>query len=305
MTRVSIHTLSLRNILLASAALVVLAAPAFAADAVNVQSTSTASANNSALEAATNTATANAAPEQGTIAQALKSIRGWFGADVPQSVDTMTGDVTAAADDSLQVPPSPNGDNPALIEPAAGFDDDMLQAPPEYIPPQSSNTGTPRATSFDGAPSVAAFGDQQQPAGSITADTSAGAIADIAPAAGESTEHNPAEMNCKAVLNAEQTAPEGEKPGQDLVTACQSPVEGAPAQENADAHATPTAPGMMPAPAIEPAQPAFEPAQPAMPLPATQPAAGDATVPETETQPAARETAPVAQPAPATAPAQN
>lgn len=227
-----------RTTLLTAAAVLALITPAFAEEAMQ--------------DAAKDAAIQNATEQNTAFSQGIKAIKDWFGSDTPEQIEPASGTVSAGADDDLQVPPSP-GVN--AIEPAAGADEDSLQAPPRYYNDQSSAVAPnalPRATSFDGAASVAAFGDQAQP--------SAADMANIETAAGDGA-IDTSKMDCAAILKAADEAKEGEVPDTALIEACETET---PVDASMPA-ATPT----------EPAQPGFEPSSMPQPLPSTQPAAGE------------------------------
>lgn len=191
----------LRIALLTTAALTVLAAPAFAADPVQDE-----------------------VPVQSAFSKTIGAIKDWFGTPDPKSAQ---GQEQPA---DTQIPE---------IEPAAG--DELLQVPPPYTGPQSSNTvpaGHDRATAFDTA-SSAAFGDNMVVA-----------LADIAPAAGEG---EAPVIDCKAIAGAVKA---GQEPDTALVEACDT-------QTDASGE-----------PVMDPAQPALED------LPVTQPAAGEPPIGE-------------------------
>ncbi|MCB1538646.1 MAG: hypothetical protein H6865_00750 [Rhodospirillales bacterium] len=294
----------IRSSLLVGAALIALVPVAFADDAVSVTRTSAAASEHTAAEAATTAALAGStatpvpmngqpAGEQSAFAQALHSIRSWFGADTAQqSASGKPADTTTAmSSDSLQVPPPVDGTSPAAIEPAAGFDEDTLQAPPPYYGPTSD--ATPRASSFDSSPSVAAFGDAASPEG----------MAGMAPAAGTDTPIDVSKINCDSIMkgaaNAAANTMGDEGPTAEMIDACtkaeaakaaaSSGTTPATANEASEGSATASGTGsvtpeMLPDSTIIPAQP-MEPAQPALdagpaamppaaPLPSTQPAAG-------------------------------
>lgn len=210
-----------------------------------------------ALPARAEDAAMQAAPqaqEQTAFSQAIKAIKGWFGPNAPQPAAAAQTTDTAAADDTIQIPPHVA---PQAIEPAAGMDEDLLQVPPPYTGPQSNAApmgGPDRATAFDGTPSMAAFGDAQSQQPAVAAAQSAADIANIAPAAGEGAEADMSQVDCKAVLKAADAGTEGEAaPDTAVVEACAVPQ---------------TEPVT-----TSPAQPGFEPMPQA--LPETQPASGE------------------------------
>lgn len=179
--------------------------------------------------------------------QAVDAIKGWFGPEKPIAAEPASAPQTAM-DDNIQVPPPV--DAPEGIEPAAGFDENVLQVPPPYYGPQSNNTDAkPRASSFDNNPSMAAFND-----GPSAADLNA-----ISSAAGDETPADTSKMDCDAVKKAAEEAQEGDDvPDTALIEACEAPQ---------DSGATPAQP------AFEISPDAQQPAPNA--LPTTQPAAGE------------------------------
>ena len=187
--------------------------------------------------------------QETAFSQALKGIKSWFGTPSQPTAPAATD--TANSDDSLQVPPALKGGADGLqnIEPAAGSDDDMLQVPPQYTGPQS-NAAPARGTSFDGAASVAAFKDNQEP--------SAADMAKVAPAAGGTAAPDMSKVDCDAIRKAADAKDGAEEPDAELVEACSVPTDD-----------------------TAPAQPAFEPGKGApQALPATQPAAGEPPIGE-------------------------
>lgn len=216
----------IRSTLLTAAAVIALMAPAYAEDAAGTPDMQT------------------------SFSRTIGAIKGWFGPAQPEAAAPIETD-TAAIDDTIQVPPAVGVE---AIEPAAGFDDDLLQVPPQYVGPQSSAPA--RATAFDANQSVAAFNDPQVP--------SAADIANIAPASGEGAAIDLSQIDCASVLKAAESQEEGaDLPDTAVIEACETPT------------------GTDGEPLKGAAQPAFEDApgtaMPA-PLPETQPAAGEPPV---------------------------
>lgn len=171
-------------------------------------------------------------------AQAIDGISGWFGADnaAISNIEPAAGDAGVSYDETqenLSVPPHVD---PSMIEPAAGFDADVLQVPPAYIPPVSNVV--PRATAFD-YESVAAFGVDEP---------SVQDLAGIATAAGGE------DVACEIEAD-EKLAVEGETPS----ISCNGGVVAETVVEEEKS----------------PAQPAFEPMPVTGDLPETRPAAGE------------------------------
>lgn len=218
----------IRTTLLTAAATLALMAPAYAEDAAN----------------------GGTAPVQTSFARTISAIKDWFGPAKPEQAAPAAETDTASTDGDIQVPPPPGVQ---AIEPAAGFDDELLQVPPPYVGPQSNASGAGRATAFDNNASVAAFNDPVQP--------SASDMANMAPASGDGTEVDMSKVDCKAVLKAAENTEEGaDLPDTAIIEACETPTDatGEPVKDAAQ-------------PALEGATP------PAMPqaLPETQPSAGE------------------------------
>lgn len=213
----------LRTLLMTTAAITVLSAPSFAEEAQ-----------------------ASGQDVQTSFSRTIGAIKDWFGPGKEDAAQPVIETDTAAADEDMQVPPQPGVQE---IEPAAGFDDDLLQVPPPYVGPQSDAT---RATAFENK-AIAAFNDP-------VAEPSAADIANIAPAAGEGVAADMSQIDCASVLKAAESQEEGaDLPDTAIIEACETTTNAAGE------------------PITNSAQPALNDNVPAMPqaLPETQPAAGE------------------------------